>query len=64
MNTLEGRIAEITTSLEDLTLYDTPAGTKRAQELGRSLDEHRDLLDEAMHDWNVAAENAAAFETV
>ena len=64
VNTLEGRIAEITTSLEDLTLYDTPAGTKRAQELGRSLDEHRDLLDEAMHDWNVAAENAAAFETV
>jgi len=64
VNTLEGRIAELATALEDLTLYDTPAGTRKAQELGRSLDEHRDLLDEAMFDWNVAAENAAAFEGV
>lgn len=62
VSTLEERIAELTTALEDLTLYDTPAGTKRAQEMGKSLDEHRDLLDEAMHDWNAAAENAAAFE--
>jgi ATP-binding cassette subfamily F protein 3 len=62
VNTLETRISELGTALEDLTLYDTPAGTRRAQELGKSLDEHRDLLDEAMHDWNVAAENAAAFE--
>lgn len=54
--TLEGRLAELTTALEDLTLYDTPAGMKKAQELGKSLDEHRDLLDEAMHDWNAAAE--------
>ena len=54
--TLEGRLAEITTALEDLTLYDTPAGTKRAQALGRELDEHRDLLDGAMYDWNQAAE--------
>ncbi|MDQ6611890.1 MAG: ABC transporter C-terminal domain-containing protein, partial [Gemmatimonadota bacterium] len=56
--TLEERIAEISTALEDLTLYDTPAGTKRAGDLGKSLDEHRDLLDEAMHDWNAAAEHA------
>ncbi len=56
VSTLEERIAELTTALEDLTLYDTPAGTKRATELGKSLDEHRDLLDEAMHDWNAAAE--------
>lgn len=62
VSTLEERIAELTTALEDLTLYDSPAGTKRAQEMGKSLDEHRDLLDEAMYDWNVAAENAAAFE--
>ncbi|MBC8089456.1 MAG: ABC-F family ATP-binding cassette domain-containing protein, partial [Phycisphaerae bacterium] len=61
VSTLEERIAELTTALEDLTLYDTPAGTRKAQELGKSLDEHRELLDEAMHDWNVAAENAAAF---
>ncbi|MEP6779643.1 MAG: ATP-binding cassette domain-containing protein, partial [Gemmatimonadaceae bacterium] len=54
--TLEERITELTTALEDLTLYDTPTGTKRATELGKALDEHRDLLDEAMHDWNAAAE--------
>lgn len=59
VNTLEERIAEINTALEDLTLYDTPAGTRRATELGRELDEHRDLLDEAMHDWNQAAERVA-----
>ena len=59
VNTLEERIGEINTTLEDLTLYDTPAGTRRAQELGRQLDEHRDLLDEAMHDWNQAAERVS-----
>jgi ATP-binding cassette subfamily F protein 3 len=58
--TLEEGIAELSTALEDLTLYDTPAGTRRAQELGKSLDEHRDLLDEAMHDWNAAAERVQA----
>ena len=57
--TIEGRIAEITTALEDLTLYDSPAGTKKAQALGRELDEHRDALDGAMHDWNQAAERVA-----
>jgi ATP-binding cassette subfamily F protein 3 len=58
--TLEDRITELSTALEDLTLYDTPAGTRRAQDLGKSLDEHRDLLDEAMHDWNAAAEQVQA----
>ncbi|MEO7995832.1 MAG: ABC-F family ATP-binding cassette domain-containing protein, partial [Gemmatimonadaceae bacterium] len=64
VSTLEGRIAELTTALEDLTLYDTAAGTRKAQELGRSLDEHRDLLDEAMHDWNAAAEQVQQLGSV
>jgi ATP-binding cassette subfamily F protein 3 len=61
ISTLEARIGELNMSLEDMTLYDTPAGTRKAQELGKSLDEHRDLLDEAMHDWNAAAERAQSF---
>ncbi|MEO7361073.1 MAG: ATP-binding cassette domain-containing protein, partial [Gemmatimonadaceae bacterium] len=62
VSTLETRITELTTSLEDLTLYDTPAGMKKAQELGKSLDEHRDLLDEAMFDWNAAAEQVQSLQ--
>ena len=53
---LEGRIAELTGNLEDMTLYDSPQGVQRAQELGRALDEARDALDEAVHDWTAAAE--------
>lgn len=59
VSTIEGRIAEITTALEDLTLYDSPDGVKKAAALGKELDEHRDLLDLAMHDWNQAAERVA-----
>ena len=59
VSTLEARISDINTALEDLTLYDTPAGTRRATELGKELDEHRELLDEAMHDWNQAAERVS-----
>ena len=61
--TIEGRIAEITTALEDLTLYDSPAGMKKAATLGKELDEHRDLLDGAMHDWNQAAERVGELGT-
>ncbi len=53
---LEGRIAELTESLEDMTLYDTPHGVQRAAELGKALDETKDALDEAVHDWTAAAE--------
>ncbi|MEO7521033.1 MAG: ATP-binding cassette domain-containing protein, partial [Gemmatimonas sp.] len=54
---LESRIAELTTTLEDTTLYDTPAGVQRAQEAGKALDDARDSLDGAVHDWSAAAEH-------
>jgi ATP-binding cassette subfamily F protein 3 len=60
VNTLEAEIADLTALLEDASLYDTPAGVERAQQLGRRLDEARDALDEAMHDWGVAAEQLEA----
>lgn len=56
VNLLESEIAELTGILEDTTLYDTPAGVSRAQTLGKTLEEARDRLDEAMHEWGVAAE--------
>jgi ATP-binding cassette subfamily F protein 3 len=60
VNTLEAKIAELTGILEDATLYDTPDGVAKAQRLGRELDEARDRLDEAMHEWGVAAETRQA----
>jgi len=54
---LESRIAELTTALEDTTLYDTPAGVQKATDLGKALDEARDGLDGAVHDWSAAAEH-------
>ncbi len=56
VSVLEGRIAELTRTLEDTSLYDSAAGTKRAQALGRELDDAKDELDEAVHDWSAAAE--------
>ena len=63
VNTIEARIAELTAVLEDATLYDTPDGVSRAQQLGKELDAARDRLDEAMHEWGVAAERRQAFNT-
>jgi ATP-binding cassette subfamily F protein 3 len=60
VSVLEGRIAELTRTLEDTTLYDTPAGTQRAQALGRELDDAKDALDGAVHDWSAAAERVQA----
>ena len=57
---LEGKIAELTRELEDTTLYDTPVGVQKAQLLGRDLDEARDALDGAVHDWSAAAERMQA----
>ena len=57
---LEGKIAELTRELEDTTLYDTPVGVQQAQLLGRDLDEARDALDGAVHDWSAAAERMQA----
>lgn len=56
VNTLEEKIAALTRSLEDSTLYDTPDGVSKAQKLGQQLDTARESLDEAMHEWGVAAE--------
>jgi len=56
VNTIEARITELATILEDATLYDTPEGVARGQQMGKELDAARDRLDEAMHEWGVAAE--------
>jgi len=56
VNTIEARITELATILEDATLYDTPEGVARGQLMGKELDAARDRLDEAMHEWGVAAE--------
>ncbi len=63
VSVLEGRIAELTRTLEDTTLYDTPAGTQRAYTLGRELDDAKDELDEAVHDWSAAAERVQALSS-
>ena len=53
---LEAKIAGITDELDDATLYDTPAGVQKAAALGKALDDTRDELDDAVHDWTAAAE--------
>ena len=53
---LEERVAELTATLDDSTLYDTPAGIQRASKLGQELDDVREQLEAALHDWSVAAE--------
>jgi ATP-binding cassette, subfamily F, member 3 len=60
VNTLEAKVAELTGILEDATLYDTPDGVMRAQQLGKELEAARDRLDEAMHEWSQAAERRQA----
>jgi ATP-binding cassette subfamily F protein 3 len=54
--TLESTIADLTEQLDDATLYDSPAGIKKAAALGKQLDEERDLLEDAMHEWSTAEE--------
>jgi ATP-binding cassette subfamily F protein 3 len=54
---LEAKIAGITAELDDVTLYDTPAGVQKAASLGRALDDARDALDDAVHDWTAAGEH-------
>ncbi len=53
---LEAKIAGITDELDDATLYDTPAGVQKAATLGKALDDARDDLDDAVHDWTASAE--------
>lgn len=54
--TLESRIADLTDTLDDATLYDSAAGVQKATALGKQLDEARDQLESAMHDWGAADE--------
>lgn len=56
VSVLEGKIADLSAQLDDTGLYDTPGGVQKAAQLGRSLDEARDALEQAMHDWGLAAE--------
>lgn len=56
VSVLEGKIDDLTAQLDDATLYDTPAGVQKAAQLGKALDETRESLEQAMHDWGQAAE--------
>ena len=56
VSSLESRVQVIERELEDTTLYDSTSGIEKAQRLGRELDEARESLEEAMHDWSAAAE--------
>jgi ATP-binding cassette subfamily F protein 3 len=53
---LESRVHQLERTLEDTTLYDSTQGIEKAQRLGKELDEARDSLEEAMHEWSAAAE--------
>jgi len=54
--TIDARIAELTAVLDDPSLYDTPAGVQKAMALGKQLDDERDQLEQAMHEWTTAEE--------
>jgi ATP-binding cassette subfamily F protein 3 len=56
VSSLESRVQQLERALEDTTLYDSTQGIDKAQRLGRELDEARENLEEAMHDWSAAAE--------
>ncbi|MCC6433084.1 MAG: ABC-F family ATP-binding cassette domain-containing protein, partial [Gemmatimonadaceae bacterium] len=63
VNTIEAEIADLTRILEDASLYDTPNGVARAQTVGKQLDDARDRLDDAMHEWSVAEEQKQQAES-
>jgi ATP-binding cassette subfamily F protein 3 len=56
---LEAKVMKLTQTLEDPSLYGTPAGTARAVALGKDLDRVRRDLDKALEDWNSLIESAA-----
>ena len=56
VTTLEAKIADLSGQLDDTSLYDTPAGIKKAAALGKELDDAREALEEAMHAWGEAEE--------
>ena len=53
---LEGRVATITTRLEDPTLYTRPDGVSEAQRLGMDLEAAKRELDEALESWSRASD--------
>jgi len=61
--TLEQRIKELTTLLEDPALYTTREGTERALQAGKQLDETRRQLDTAIEAWTTATERAESSVT-
>lgn len=63
VTTLETRIAALTAQLDDASLYDNPAGIKKAAALGKELDEARDTLEEAMHEWGAAEEYVSVLKS-
>jgi ATP-binding cassette, subfamily F, member 3 len=56
--TLEGRVAELTSVLEDPELYTTHEGTERSLIAGKELDAVRRKLDAAIERWTAATERA------
>ena len=56
---LEAKVATLTRTLEDPSLYGNPAGTARAVSLGKDLDRVRRDLDKALEEWNNLVESAA-----
>ncbi|MBL0938909.1 MAG: ABC-F family ATP-binding cassette domain-containing protein [Gemmatimonadaceae bacterium] len=56
VTTLEAKVQELEGQLDDASLYDTPAGVQKAAQLGKQLDEARDELEVAMHEWGAAEE--------
>ena len=63
VTTLEEKIAGLTAQLDDTSLYDNPAGIKKAAALGKELDDARDALEDAMHDWGSAEEYVSMLKT-
>ena len=63
VTTLEEKIAGLTAQLDDTSLYDNPAGIKKAAALGKELDDVRDALEDAMHDWGSAEEYVSMLKT-
>jgi len=54
--TLEEKVAGLTAQLDDASLYDAPAGIRKAAALGKALDDAREALEDAMHEWGAAEE--------
>lgn len=54
--TLEKTIASLESQLDDASLYDTPAGVQKAVQLGKQLDEAREAMEDAMHEWSTVDE--------